>query len=89
VAEPSGSPRKKDAPERDSNPDSSDKKAGNNADLWRFFGSGMQLAATVGLFALLGWWLDGKFGWTPWGLVACGSFGTLAGLYHFLKGAMK
>ena len=66
-----------------------DDKPGNNADLWRFFGSGIQLSVTVGLFALLGWWLDGRFGWTPWGLVICGSLGTLAALYHFLKDAMK
>jgi F0F1-type ATP synthase assembly protein I len=82
LAEPNGSAPDKGEPETKTTP-------GNNADLWRFFGAGIQLAATVGLFCLLGWWLDGKFGWTPWGLVACGSFGTIAGLYHFLKGAMK
>ena len=58
-------------------------------DIWRFFGLGIQLAITVALFAALGWWLDGKMGWTPWGLLGCSLFGVVAGMYHFLKATLK
>jgi F0F1-type ATP synthase assembly protein I len=46
---------------------------------------GAVFAATVGLFVLLGWWLDGKFGWGPWGTMVCGLLGVAAAMYYFLK----
>ncbi|MCW8129899.1 MAG: AtpZ/AtpI family protein [Planctomycetota bacterium] len=46
---------------------------------------GAVFAVTVGLFVLLGWWLDGKYGWAPWGTVGCGLLGVTAAMYHFLK----
>ncbi len=63
--------------------------AGNDADLWRYASSGTQLAATVGGFLLLGWWIDQSLGWSPWGMVVFGMAGICAGLYHFLKDALK
>lgn len=39
------------------------------SDLGRYAGLGFQFVATLGLFGLLGWWLDGKLGWSPWLLV--------------------
>lgn len=89
MAEP-GDPRDdKTGKKPDSDLDGSKKTPENDAFMWRFFGAGIQLAATVGLFALLGWWLDARFGWTPWGLMTCGTLGTAAAMYHFLKDAMK
>lgn len=51
----------------------------------KYVGLGLQLAATVGLFTWLGWWLDQRYGWKPWGMACCGLFGIVAGLYHFVK----
>lgn len=39
------------------------------SDLGRYAGLGFQFVATLGLFGLLGWWLDSKLSWSPWLLV--------------------
>ncbi len=44
-----------------------------------------QLAGSVGLGALLGWWLDGKLSTGPWLLVAGALFGIGVGFYLFFK----
>jgi F0F1-type ATP synthase assembly protein I len=46
---------------------------------------GWQLVISVGVMALLGWWLDGKFHTKPWLLVAGSLLGAAAGLYTFIK----
>ncbi len=63
-------------------------KYGSDKDLWHYLGMGTQLTGTVGAFVLLGWWLDRKFGWTPWGLAVTASIGVAAAMYKFLKDAM-
>lgn len=65
------------------------KKSNGDRDLWRYLGLGTQLTITVALFVLLGWWLDKKFGWTPWGLVTSASLGVAVGMYGFLKEALR
>lgn len=35
----------------------------------RYAGLGLRFAVTVALFGLLGWWIDGRVGWSPWLLV--------------------
>lgn len=52
---------------------------------WEYMNQGAVFAVTVGLFTALGWWLDGRYGWGPWGTVACGTVGVAAAMYHFLK----
>lgn len=44
-----------------------------------------QLAGSVGLGTLLGWWLDKKFGTGPWLLVGGALFGIGVGFYLFFK----
>jgi ATP synthase protein I len=44
-----------------------------------------QLAGSVGLGTLLGWWLDKKFGTGPWLLVGGSLLGIGVGFYSFLK----
>jgi F0F1-type ATP synthase assembly protein I len=43
------------------------------------------MAACVALGALFGHWLDGKYGWTPWGLLSGSLFGIGSAFYHFFK----
>ena len=44
-----------------------------------------QLAGSVALGTLLGWWGDKKLGTTPWLLVAGALFGIGTGFYAFFK----
>jgi F0F1-type ATP synthase assembly protein I len=47
--------------------------------------AGIQLAASVVLMMFVGRWLDGKFGWTPWLMLAGMFFGLAAGMFQFLR----
>jgi F0F1-type ATP synthase assembly protein I len=47
--------------------------------------AGIQLAASVVLMMFVGRWLDGKFGWTPWLMLAGMFLGLAAGLVQFLR----
>jgi ATP synthase protein I len=58
-------------------------------DLWKYVGLGTQLAVTVILFVGIGWWLDQRYGWSPWGTLSLGMLGLAAGLYHFVKDALR
>lgn len=50
-----------------------------------FAGVGVSFMVEIGMFALLGWWGDGKLGTRPWLMVA-GTMGGLAfALYHLLQ----
>jgi ATP synthase protein I len=80
VEDPAHEPREK--PEPDKN------KSGSEQDLWRYVSLGTQLTGTVGVFVLLGWWLDNKYGWSPWGVLISGTLGVAAGMYHFVKDAL-
>jgi F0F1-type ATP synthase assembly protein I len=64
-------------------------KSSGDQDLWRYLALGTQLAVTVGLFVGLGWWLDQKFGWSPWGLLVTATLGIGVAMYGFLKDAMR
>jgi ATP synthase protein I len=46
---------------------------------------GIQLAITIGLFALLGWWLDGKYDTKPVFTLICSLSGIAIGFYSFFK----
>lgn len=46
--------------------------------VWQFTGSA--------LFGVgVGWWLDGKLGWRPWGLIVGGLVGSGVGFYAFIR----
>ena len=49
----------------------------------------LQLAAAVVLMFFLGRWLDGKFGTTPWLMLAGLAIGFTAGFYSFLRSIQK
>ena len=50
-------------------------------------GIGFDLAATVSVGALLGWWIDRRFETAPWGIVICSSIGIIGGLLNFVRAA--
>lgn len=45
---------------------------------------GIEFALYVGLFFLGGRWLDGKFGWDPWGAAMGGLLGACMGMYMLI-----
>ena len=54
-------------------------------DYYRYAGVGLQFAATLAVFALLGWWGDGKLGTSPW-LLLIGVFaGFGLGFYSLVS----
>lgn len=57
--------------------------------LGNYLGLGMQLAVTVGVMVLLGYWLDNKFNTSPWLLIIFSFLGIASALYNFLKTVIK
>jgi F0F1-type ATP synthase assembly protein I len=49
----------------------------------------IQLAAAVILMLLLGKWLDGRFGTSPWMMLTGLAIGFAAGFYSFLRSIQK
>lgn len=60
-------------------------RAGAAGDLYRYSGLGLQFAATVGLFAFVGRWLDARWNASPWLLLAGVFLGFALGLYSMLR----
>ena len=76
----------------DEPPRSPEKNSNNtegNQDLWKYVSLGTQLTISVGLFVLLGWWIDRHFGWSPWGTTVLGMLGICAAMYVFLKDSLR
>ncbi|HEY4329254.1 MAG TPA: AtpZ/AtpI family protein [Phycisphaerae bacterium] len=61
----------------------------NEKSPWSYAGVGLQFAGTTAIFALMGWYLDKKFGWTPWGMVGLTALGFVGGLYLLIKESLK
>ncbi len=61
----------------------------NLRSLGNYLGLGMQLAATVGVMVLLGYWLDNKFKTSPWLILVFSFLGIISALYNFLKTVIK
>jgi len=55
------------------------------ADWTKLSGLGVELAAAVGGFALVGYWWDRHFGTSPWGLVISSLLGIVGGLYNVVR----
>ena len=51
----------------------------------RYSGVGLELAGALAGFALLGYWIDGKFGTSPWGILGGVVLGLIGGLYSMVK----
>lgn len=50
-------------------------------------GLGLELAAAVAGFSLMGYWIDHKFETEPWGIIICASIGIVGGLLNFVRAA--
>lgn len=50
-----------------------------------YIDAGWQLIGAIGLCAFAGWWLDKKFGTTPWLLLGGSMLGLFAGMYSFIR----
>ena len=52
---------------------------------WALAGVGLQFAVTTAIFAFVGVYLDGRFGWTPWATIGMSVVGFVGGLYVLIK----
>ncbi len=48
----------------------------------------MELAGATAGLALTGYWVDGRFGTRPWGLLVGVSIGIVGGLYNLVRDSM-
>ncbi len=55
----------------------------------KFASAGLEIAAGVGLGVLVGYWVDGKFHSSPWGMLVGSCLGFGAGFYLLIKEAIK
>jgi ATP synthase protein I len=58
-------------------------------DFGPFLTLGIQLAISVVVFFFIGYWLDGKFGTSPWGTIGGALVGVAGGLFKFLREAVS
>ncbi|UCD28740.1 MAG: AtpZ/AtpI family protein [Planctomycetota bacterium] len=68
-----------------------DKKAGKRitSGSMRLAGTGVELAATIVVACLLGYWIDRRFESGPWGLVICSVLGIVGGLYNMIRQSVQ
>ena len=50
----------------------------------RYSGIGIEVAGATAGFALVGYWIDGRFGTSPWGLLVGVVLGLVGGLYNLV-----
>ncbi len=50
---------------------------------------GFEVAVGVALGYYVGHWLDGKYGWGPWGTLVGAMLGLAAGMYLLIKEALR
>ena len=51
----------------------------------RYSGVGLEMAGAAGGLALVGYWIDGKYGTAPWGILGGVIIGIVGGLYNLVK----
>ena len=51
----------------------------------RYSGAGLELAGATAGLALIGYWVDRRFGTTPWAILAGVAIGIVGGLYNLVK----
>lgn len=58
---------------------------GGANDFGRYATLGLQYALTIAALTGLGWWLDSRFGTTPWLLVAGALLGVVGGFVNLVR----
>ena len=51
----------------------------------RYSGVGLELAGATAGLALVGYWIDAKFGTSPWGIIGGFFIGIVGGLYNLVR----
>jgi F0F1-type ATP synthase assembly protein I len=51
----------------------------------RYSGVGLELAGATAGLAFVGYWIDGKYGTGPWGILIGVLIGIVGGLYNLVK----
>jgi F0F1-type ATP synthase assembly protein I len=54
-----------------------------------YAGYGLQIAAGVGLGAWVGYWLDKRYHWSPWGVLVGSLLGLASGMYLLIRDALR
>jgi F0F1-type ATP synthase assembly protein I len=54
----------------------------------RYSGVGLELAGATAGLAFVGYWIDGKFGTSPWGILGGVTIGIVGGLYNLIRESM-
>ena len=54
----------------------------------RYSGVGLELAGATAGLALVGYWIDRKFGTSPWGILGGVTIGIVGGLYNLIRESM-
>lgn len=54
-------------------------------ELGPYLSLGLEMAATVGVMALFGWWLDGKFETEPYLILTFSLLGIVVAFYNFFR----
>jgi len=55
----------------------------------RYSSVGLELAGAVAGLALVGYWLDRRFGTTPWGILGGVVIGLVGGLYNLVRESLE
>ncbi|HEX4123338.1 MAG TPA: AtpZ/AtpI family protein [Tepidisphaeraceae bacterium] len=64
--------------------------ASNDQSDWgRGLTMGLELGVGVGLGALVGTWLDRRYGFGPWGVAIGTTLGFISGMYLLIKEALR
>jgi F0F1-type ATP synthase assembly protein I len=55
----------------------------------RYSGVGLELAGAIAGLALVGYWIDRRFGTTPWGILGGVVVGLVGGLYNMVRESLQ
>jgi F0F1-type ATP synthase assembly protein I len=55
----------------------------------RHSGVGLELAGATAGLALVGYWIDGRFGTQPWGILGGVVIGLVGGLYNLVRESLQ
>ena len=55
----------------------------------RYSSVGLELAGAIGGLTLVGYWIDRRFGTTPWGMLVGVVIGLVGGLYNLVRESLE